>query len=206
MKYYQPLIPGSVFHIFNQAVGEEWLFRESDNYRYFLYLASKHLPDVAHMYAYVLLPNHFHFLLQIKDVSKLSALYIKTKNSPPPEETDWSKFVMQRFSNFFNAYAKAYNKKYDRKGALFVDYVKRSQILEEDHFFQCLHYVHFNAVHHGLCKKIEDWPWSSYHSYMSPLKSALSKATILKKFDSKEQFISFHNKRPQISGNGLEFL
>lgn len=35
-KYHIPLLPDTIYHIFNRAVGNEKLFREEDNYRYFL--------------------------------------------------------------------------------------------------------------------------------------------------------------------------
>jgi putative transposase len=28
-------------------------------------------------------------------------------------------------------------------------------------------YIHFNPVKHGLVKEIEDWPWSSFHRYVT---------------------------------------
>jgi hypothetical protein len=36
-------------------------------------------------------------------------------------------FIMERFSNWLNAYTKAFNKMHGRSGALFNDYLKRNR-------------------------------------------------------------------------------
>ncbi len=149
MKYHGPLLPEHIFHVFNHAVGSENLFREADNYSYFLELAIKHIISVADFYAYNLLPNHFHFLIRIKSIEELSHYYFLQKEKEPESNIDWPKYVMQQFSNFCNAYSKAYNKRFQRRGALFLDYLKRSLIDNGPYFKHCVRYVHYNAVHHG---------------------------------------------------------
>ncbi len=206
MKYHCPLLPEHIYHVFNHAVGSENLFREADNYSYFLELAIKHIVPVADFYAYNLLPNHFHFLIKIKSVDALIAHYTLQKEKDPEIDMDWPKFVMQQFSNFCNAYSKAYNKTFDRRGALFLDYLKRSQIDTAEYFRHCVHYVHFNAVHHGLCSGIEDWYWTSYHTILKVVPSKLNREVVLENFEGHQQFILFHKGKPNISGDYLEFI
>ena len=117
MKYHGPLIPEHIYHVFNHAVGSENLFREADNYSYFLELAIKHIVPVADFYAYNLLPNHIHFLIRIKSIENLSHYYFLQKEKETESNMDWPKYVMQQFSNFCNAYSKAYNKRFQRRGA-----------------------------------------------------------------------------------------
>ncbi|HMR89495.1 MAG TPA: hypothetical protein PKD51_15150 [Saprospiraceae bacterium] len=206
MKYHCPLLPDQIYHVFNHAVGFENLFRESDNYTYFLELAIKHIVPIADFYAYNLLPNHFHFLVRIKSIPLLKEYYLTLKGTEPETNIDWPKFVMQQFSNFCNAYSKAINKRFERRGALFLDYLKRSQINGADYFCHCVHYIHFNAIHHGLCNKIEEWYWTSYHTYLTVKPSKLNREVVLENFEGKQQFILFHNGKPKISGESLEFL
>jgi len=52
--------PGLLFHVFNRANNYEDLFREEKNYYYFLKLLKRHLIPISEMYAYCLMPNHFH--------------------------------------------------------------------------------------------------------------------------------------------------
>ncbi len=58
---------GGYYHIFNRGNNRETIFREQRNYYYFLKLYEKYIPLVADTFAYCLLPNHFHFLVRIKD-------------------------------------------------------------------------------------------------------------------------------------------
>lgn len=206
MRYHCPLLPDHIYHVFNHAVGSENLFREADNYSYFLALMIRHIVPIADVYAYNLLPNHFHLLLRIKDVDGLTEYYQNQKNLPHPATIDWSRYVMQQFSNCCNAYAKAYNKRFDRRGALFLDYIKRSQITSQDYFFNCIHYIHFNAVHHGLCKSIDEWYWTSFQTYLTTAITRLDRQVVLKNFDGKEQFILFHQGKPKIFGDEFEFI
>ncbi len=57
---------GQIYHIYNRGNNRENLFLGKENYLYFLKLFSKHIAPVVFVYAYCLLPNHFHFLLQLK--------------------------------------------------------------------------------------------------------------------------------------------
>jgi putative transposase len=206
MKYHCPLEPDHIYHVFNHAVGSENLFREADNYSYFLELAIKHILPVADFYAYNLLPNHFHFLIRVKSVAALEEHYIFQKKQLPDTSIDWSKYVMQQFSNFCNAYSKAYNKRFERRGALFLDYLKRSRIDNNEYFCHCVHYIHYNALHHGFCTSIDEWYWTSYHTFMSAKPSKLDRSVVLQNFEGKEQFIFFHNGKPKLIGDDLEFI
>ena len=206
MKYHCPLLPDHFYHVFNHAVGTENLFRETDNYSYFLDLAIKHIVPVADFYAYNLLPNHFHFLIKIKSEQELADHYKFQKDIVAEADMDWPKYVMQQFSNFCNAYAKAYNKRFERRGALFLDYLKRNPVDTPEYMKHCIHYIHFNAIHHGLCTSIDDWYWTSYHALLKVKPSKIQRELVLENFEGKQQFINFHNGKPKISGDELEFI
>lgn len=196
MKYDAPLLPNQIFHVFNHAVGDENLFREGDNYRHFLRLLTNHICPVAELYAYNLLPNHFHLLLQIKDIPNLERAYLLRKKQPPPPNILWEEYVMQQFSNACNAYAKAYNLRFRRKGGLFIDYLKRSLIDDAFYFKNVMHYIHYNELHHGFCEKIEDSRWTSYNSLLDVRPTRLNREVIMKYFGDPAYFISFQGKPP----------
>ena len=54
--------------------------------------------------------------------------------------------------------------------------------------------VHANAVHHGFCKRIEDWPHSSYHALISNAPTLLKRTELLNWFGGAEAFIRFHKQ------------
>jgi putative transposase len=132
-----PLIYGRYYHIYNHGVGGRDLFKDKDNFSYFLNLFEKHVGPIVDTYAWVLMKNHFHFLVRIKDEEEvvnylnqhptgfqnLSGVGV-TKPKPPH----------QYFSNFFNAYTKAFNKYYQTWGTLFERPFRRKLIDNEDYF------------------------------------------------------------------------
>lgn len=73
--YRIPLLPNQTYHIFNRAIGSEQLFREDENYRFFLQKYKQHILPVADTFAYCLLPNHFHCLVSIKDEEKILVFF-----------------------------------------------------------------------------------------------------------------------------------
>lgn len=62
-----PLETGQFYHVYNRANGDENLFREDANYFHFLQLYDKYISPVANTLAWVLMPNHFHLLVEIKE-------------------------------------------------------------------------------------------------------------------------------------------
>ena len=175
MKYSTPLQCDKYYHIYNHAVGNENIFREGGNYLYFLKKYAELIYPFCNTYAYCLMPNHFHFLIRIRGEDEIVKSYQESKKikSEIKDDLDFAKIVIQQFSNFFNGYAKAFNRKYDRMGALFVDYLKRIEVEDELYFTRLINYIHSNPVHHGFVKKLKDWQYSSYHSIISPKPSKL---------------------------------
>ena len=201
MDYYQPLLAGEKYHIVSRAAGNEKLFTEPENYRFFLQRFDKYISPVATVFAYALLPNHFHFLVEIKPHESLYELYknknqhLKPAQATVIENDNWQpEFVMQQFSNLLNSYTKSFNNKYNRKGALFMDYLRRVQIETDEQFFATLFYIHKNPLHHGFCINMEDWNWSSYNSILANLPTKIERQKIIESFGSVEQFIAFHNQ------------
>ena len=77
------------YHIYNRGINSDNIFLSDENKAYFLKLLSKYLSEKIDVYAYCLMDNHFHIVLKIIEEERI---------------------VTQSFSNFFNAYAKAFNK------------------------------------------------------------------------------------------------
>ncbi len=194
-SYHQPMLVNRVFHFFSRAVGDEKLFRSDENYRYFLQKLKHHTNDICKVYAYTLLPNHFHLVAKIENESTIIKSFEENKNKNFDLFTNSiSDFVMERFSNFLNGYTKAYNKMYSRKGALFLDYLKRSKANGDSDFAAFIFYIHKNAVYHGYTQKIGNWKFDSYNSILSESKSSLLKEERINIFGTKEDFINFHKQ------------
>jgi REP element-mobilizing transposase RayT len=124
------------YHIFNRTNNKEFLFKEEENYRFFLEQVKKYIVPIADIFSYCLMPNHFHFVLRIKGDNKLKVFVEKCSKINQIKDLQGfenlegltSKFISQQFSNLFNSYTKAINKKYNRKGSLFTPRFKRKEI------------------------------------------------------------------------------
>ena len=73
MQQTEHLTCGNYYHIYNRGIDSCNLFLESDNYEYFLSLYDKYISPVADTFAWVLMPNHFHFLVRLKEVLEVAA-------------------------------------------------------------------------------------------------------------------------------------
>ena len=58
---------GHFYHIYNRGIDSCNLFRKPENYEYFLAQYDKYISPVADTYAWVLMPNHFHLLVRVKE-------------------------------------------------------------------------------------------------------------------------------------------
>lgn len=171
---------GYVYHIYTHANGKDLIFREEENYKYFLEKLIKYIIPIAEIYAYCLLPNHFHLLLRFKNLDDVLS-------------EDGHKYLMKQFSNLLNGYAKAYNKRYNRKGSLFLDYLKRKRVNDEKYLIKLLHYIHNNPVNHGFVEDIGEWKYSSYNSYINLTKeSQFERPEMMQYFETVDNFIEYH--------------
>jgi REP element-mobilizing transposase RayT len=186
MQAIQPLETGKYYHIYNRGINSDLLFKENNNYEHFLKLYDLHIDPMAETFAWCLMKNHFHFLIRIKDKEE-----IKTENAIQPS---------QSFSNLFNAYTKAFNKKYNRHGALFERPFKRKPIEKEDYFQNLMAYIHNNPVHHAICEHPLQYPWSSYITCLSNKPTKLKREEVIALFGGVENFKYVHElKRNDLS-------
>jgi REP-associated tyrosine transposase len=200
--YAIPLLPGKTYHLFNHAVGNELLFRENKNYYYFLEKLKKYATPFCKIYAYILMPNHFHIAASIRKREELLPLY---KGEGEPTDEELAGFVIQQYSNMFNSYAKAYNKIYERRGALFIDCLRRKKVSNKAYLKGLICYVNCNAVHHGFCETPPDWFFTSYHAILSQSPTHLERDAVLQLFSGVENFINTHQTFNQNFDDDLEF-
>lgn len=124
-----------------------------DNRDYFRYLdlwrQNKAEMDL-HVYAYVLMTNHVHWLL-------------KTGITPLSE-------IIHRIHS---TYARWFNHRHERVGHLFQGRCKNFICADETYLLTLARYIHQNPVRSGLAKSVHLYPWSSYHLYASARKDDL---------------------------------
>jgi REP element-mobilizing transposase RayT len=181
-----PLHPGQYYHIYNRGNNRENVFREERNYPYFLKLYAKYIEPIAETYAYCLLRNHFHFLVRIKDEKDLTGFENLSGLNPSG--------LSQPFSNLFNAYARAFNKAYQRTGALFQRPFGRIHVASNAHLIQLVTYIHQNPQKHGFVTDFRDWPYTSYHALLSRQPTRLKRDEVLTWFEGAKHFADTHRQ------------
>lgn len=196
---------GGIFHVYNRTNNKELLFKSADNMLYFLKQFQKYLHPFLDTFCWNLLPNHFHFLVQIKTTEEIKK-YLQTL---PPQilkpiekkylvNTATTELLLElEWKRLFNSYAMAFNKQHKRKGNLFQRPFKRVEVMKESHFTQSIIYIHANAQHHKLCKDFRRHEWSSWHTILSDKPTHLKREEVLAWFGGRQQLIDAHKGMTQ---------
>lgn len=141
-----------IYHVMLRGINRQDIFYDVNDYETFLESLRKlvhptderHRPLPSHciVYAYCLMPNHVHLLLQEKD--------------------EGLAFVMKSLGV---AYAWHYNKKYQHLGPVFQDRYRSEPVNDNAYFFTLLRYIHQNPLKAGLADNVSDYYWSSWREY-----------------------------------------
>jgi len=138
----------------------------------------KHLGEITELYAYSLLKNHFHLLTRIKAQDEIAANALPSK----------------KFSDFFNAYAKSFNKAYMRTGSLFEHPFGRVVVTSDRQFWNVIAYIHQNPQKHQLVKDFRQWKWSSYGVLLSDVPTKLARGAVMEWFGDRDAYIRLHEE------------
>lgn len=207
----EKLKPDTSYHIFNHANGFENIFKEPENYRFFLEKYRKYISPMAETYAYCLMPNHFHLVIRIRKTTVIEEL-IRNKNNRYPSNKisneniskvqnfgdvkitndEIEKFLSKQFSNLFSSYTQAFNKVNNRMGSMFIKNFKRESIENKRHFLNAVIYTHRNPVHHGFRESMDEWPHSSYFDVVFNEDTFAESQKLLAVFGGIESFIQKH--------------
>lgn len=178
--------PNKFYHIYNRAVGKEIMFRNYNNYLFFLEKFEKYILPIADTLSYCLLPNHFHFLIMIKANNS----FISSK-----EKYSFSNYISRSFSNLFNSYAQAFNKQENRYGSLFKNRFKHINVDDDEYLRYLILYIHLNPVHHLICKDYTKWRFSSYQALITNKPTKLQRDYVLELYENRDNFIFCHDQK-----------
>ena len=191
------LEPDKYYHIFNRGIDSMNIFHYAENYEYFLQLYDKYIEPIADTFAWVLMKNHFHFLVKINNKEEIITSFLDLQGFKNLEglglEKAIEKRIYQQFSNMFNAYTKAVNKRYSRTGALFESNFHRKLIDNSNYFKNVVIYIHQNPVHHHICEHPIEYAWSSYITCVSIKPTKLNRDKVIDWFNGNVNFKSLNN-------------
>jgi len=133
-------VPGYAYHVTANAVDGCKLFRDDEDRQGFLVLLARELRWSSWTcIAYSLMTTHYHLLIRI-DESTLSR-------------------GLQRLGG---TYARTFNRKYGRRGALWQRRFHDVLVESESHLLEANRYIAWNAPRVSLAERPEDYPWCSY--------------------------------------------
>jgi len=193
---FEPCYTGEIYHIFNRSVGQQSIFLNSSFYTRFCNLMSYYrfekppyrfseyirLPMQAQLEShnrltsqeqlvdiltFCIMPNHFHILLRQKQDDGI-----------------------RRFATIIqNGYAKYFNTKIKRHGAVFQSMFKAVRIETDEQFLHVARYIHLNPLSAKIISlsDLKRYPWSSYITYMGhPNAEWIEQKTLLSYIKTKE--------------------
>jgi putative transposase len=200
-KYLANFVEDGIYHVYNRTNNKESLFKTDENRLFFLRQYAKYLEPFLDTFCWTLLPNHFHFLVRVKNSEHIKR-YLKTvavEKLKPVEKkylednTTTELLIEFEWKRFLTSYSMAFNKQHNRKGNLFHRPFKRVVVDKESHFTQAIIYIHANAFKHGFCKNFKEYIWSSWKSITSSNPTKLCRQEVLDWFGGLERFVEAHN-------------
>lgn len=198
------------YHIYNRGNNREDIFVQERNYRHFLKLYARYVDPVAETFAFCLLKNHFHLLVRIKsekEIIKTLKVSLRTNTRVNQRTSSYQhgyqakkplgselgpNYPSKRFSDFFNAYAKAINAALGRTGSLFQHPFGRVMVTNERQFWNVVAYIHQNPQKHKFVDDFREWRWSSYGIMLSQKPTHLQRAVVLEWFGGEQQYLNRH--------------
>ena len=159
-----------IYHVMLRGINQQQIFEDTEDCDKFIQILqeSKAVSDFK-IFAYCLMSNHIHLL-------------IKFEKEP----------IEQVFKRIGARYVYWFNVKYQRVGHLFQDRFKSEPVENDEYFLTVLRYIHQNPVKAGICKKVEDYKYSSYQEYIT--KPWLVDTDFTFNMISKSEFVRYNNE------------
>jgi len=161
------IFPNNLYHIYNRAAEKRIIFYTEKDYSRFIekIFFYKQILKIK-ILSYVILPNHFHLLLEEPDMPTPRVTHPTGRKISIP---NISKFV----SLLSNSYTKYFNYNKNHSGRLFEGPFK-SKIVDNDLYLQKLiAYINLNPIKHKLVENIKDWPYVSHFELLKIINTKL---------------------------------
>lgn len=162
----------NIYHVVIKGLNSQRLFEERNDYLKYLEILKLHKESCDfNLFAYCLMSNHVHLLIQTNVIS-LESIFRKINT----------------------AYASWFNMKYSRSGPLQDGRYYSQPIDSPDYLLCALRYIHKNPLKANLEGTVgSKYPWNSYHAYINQNDNLVDIESILAEFSSTDDFIEYHS-------------
>ena len=159
-------IGGALYHVIARGNNRRKIFRSDADYQRFIEtLAAQKSKLPFYLYAYCLMPNHFHLLIEMQH--------------------DSLGRIMQRVLTTFSHY---HNRKYKKIGHLFQGRYKSILCQSDRYLSELVRYIHLNPVRAKIVKRPERFPYSGHRAYLGLDESGLvDTEPVLRHFGASKQ-------------------
>ncbi len=135
---------GGLYHLITRGNNRQPIFGSDDDYRKFLLqLAHQRVRLPFYLYAYCLMPNHVHLLVE--------------------RQKDSISRVMQRL---LTAYSQYHNRKYRKSGHLLQGRYKAILCQSDQYLAELVRYIHLNPVRAKMVRSPREFRYSSHRAYL----------------------------------------
>lgn len=133
-----------VYHVILKGIDNQDIFYDDQDRYVFLENISKSKKKYTYkVFAYCLMNNHIHMVIQVEDVLLSKAIQSLTIR-----------------------YVYYFNNKYEREGPFVRNRFKSKVIESKDYFLEVCRYVHRNPENANI-EKTENYKWSSFNDYIN---------------------------------------
>lgn len=188
--------PGVLHHVMARGLDRQVIFRDDPERDDFVRrLAALAEAGAITVYAWTLLPNHFHLLVRTG-----------------------TRHLARSMRSLLTGYAGAFNRRHQRSGHLFQNRYKSIVIEEEPYFLELVRYLHLNPLRAAVVpdlRALAEYPYSG-HAALCGTRVApwQDTATVLQHFgktkrQARAQYRTFvaagipQGRRPELQGGGL---
>jgi REP element-mobilizing transposase RayT len=157
--------PGGLYHVFSRGNRKERIFEDdADRVRFLEKLLEYKKRHDFVLYAYVMLPNHFHLLLE-------------TGEHPLSR-------IMQ---GFLQSHSQYFNLRHGKVGHVFQGRYRAILCEKDAYLLQLVRYIHLNPLRAGLVAHPADYEWSSHGAYLrSEVSGLVDTRSVLVQFSKRK--------------------
>ena len=138
------LADGQDYHVLNRGNGRQNVFHKEGDFQAFLDLLGEARKRYGiKLFAYCLMSNHFHLLLQT------------TKGADLCRCMQW----------LMTSHVRRYHRHYGTSGHVWQGRFKSFIVQQDGHLLTVARYIESNPVRAKMVDSAADWPWSSYHQH-----------------------------------------
>jgi REP element-mobilizing transposase RayT len=173
--------PGVFYHVLARGNNKQVIFKDDQDYNvYIIRLKRYHERYKFILYAYTLMPNHIHLLIET-GITPLSK-------------------IMQGIQQSYTYY---YHKKYESVGHLFQGRYKAILCQRDTYLLELVRYIHLNPVRAALVASPEDYLWSSHRAYLGYLNQPFVKKDLIFRMFSEDESVA-EKKYLQFIRDGID--